>query len=346
MPRTRSVAWSELKLGIVGVVALLLASMMIIAVGGEGGFFWQRYPLKTVFNDVNGLRPGAVVRVSGKDVGKVKSVEFDGAAIVVGLQISKSVRPLITTASRASLGSISLLGEPVIDITAAPDGTPLQDWQYVGGAPVARKLGDLTETAGKGLEQANAMLSDLRAGRGTMGKLLTDEAVYNELQGFVGAANRVAVSLETTKGTAGSLINDPKAYNELNASLENLQAMTTRLNNGEGALGALLKDPATEASIKASTANVQGITDRINKGDGTASKLINEHELYDRLNAVSKHLDEVTQALNSGKGTAGALVNDRKLYDNMNSTVDELKALFSDIRKDPKKYLNVHVSIF
>ncbi len=54
MPRTRSIAWSELKLGIVGVVAVLLVILMILAVGGEAGFSWQRYPLKTRFRDAQG----------------------------------------------------------------------------------------------------------------------------------------------------------------------------------------------------------------------------------------------------------------------------------------------------
>ena len=47
MPRTRSLAWSELKLGIVGVVAIGAAGILIIAIGGKGGFPWQKYPLKT-----------------------------------------------------------------------------------------------------------------------------------------------------------------------------------------------------------------------------------------------------------------------------------------------------------
>ena len=54
MPRTRSIAWSELKLGIVGIVAVALVSVLVVAVGGQGGFFWQRYPLKTQFDDVAG----------------------------------------------------------------------------------------------------------------------------------------------------------------------------------------------------------------------------------------------------------------------------------------------------
>ena len=47
-----------------------------------------------------------------------------------------------------------------------------------------------------------------------------------------------------------------------------------------------------------------------------------------------------------GEGTAGQLLHDKQLYDNMNGTANELQALIADIRKDPKKYLNVRVSIF
>ncbi len=39
MPRTRSLAWSELKIGIVAVIAIVLAIMVIVAVGGQAGFF-------------------------------------------------------------------------------------------------------------------------------------------------------------------------------------------------------------------------------------------------------------------------------------------------------------------
>ena len=62
MPRTRSIAWSELKLGVVGVVAVVLVTVLVVALGGQGGFWWQRYPLKMQFGDARGLKPGAVVR--------------------------------------------------------------------------------------------------------------------------------------------------------------------------------------------------------------------------------------------------------------------------------------------
>ena len=83
MPRTRSLAWSELKIGIVAVAAIVLATALIVAVGGAAGFSWQRYTLRTKFPDVKGLKTGAVVRVAGVEVGKVADVALSGAEVEV-----------------------------------------------------------------------------------------------------------------------------------------------------------------------------------------------------------------------------------------------------------------------
>jgi phospholipid/cholesterol/gamma-HCH transport system substrate-binding protein len=61
---------------------------------------------------------------------------------------------------------------------------------------------------------------------------------------------------------------------------------------------------------------------------------------------VAARLDSVTTDLSKGQGTAGQLLHDKQLYDNMNAAANELRGLISDVRKDPKKYLNVKVSIF
>src|SRR3972149_3627965 len=152
MPRTRSIAWSQLKLGILGVIAAALAVVIIVAVGGQGGFFWQRYPLKAQFTDAQGLRTGAVVRLAGKDVGQGTAVGFAGPVIEVQFEVSKKVRSLITEQSMASVGSTSLLGESILDLKAARAGAPLADWGYVpteeAGTP-----GDIASGAGRGLRQ-------------------------------------------------------------------------------------------------------------------------------------------------------------------------------------------------
>ena len=98
MPRTRSLAWSELKIGILAVVALVLASVLIFMLSGESGFFWQRYSLKTMFGDVAGLKAGAPVRVAGVEVGAVSDVDFVGDRVEVVMEIKKEHQPRITTA--------------------------------------------------------------------------------------------------------------------------------------------------------------------------------------------------------------------------------------------------------
>jgi phospholipid/cholesterol/gamma-HCH transport system substrate-binding protein len=61
---------------------------------------------------------------------------------------------------------------------------------------------------------------------------------------------------------------------------------------------------------------------------------------------MANRLDQITANLNQGEGTAGQLLHDKQLYDNMNAAASELRGLIVEIKKDPKKYLNVRVSIF
>ena len=68
--------------------------------------------------------------------------------------------------------------------------------------------------------------------------------------------------------------------------------------------------------------------------------------LYDRLNAVTTQLEKLVTSLNQGQGTMGKLMQDQQLYENLNKTVTEMHALLVDIRKDPRKFLNLKVGIF
>lgn len=345
MPRTRSIAWSELKLGIIGIVALLLLAAVVIAIGGQGGFPWQRYPLKARFGQVEGLKTGAVVRLNGKEIGTVTSVEFAGTQIEVAFELSHKVRPLITTESVASLGSMSLLGEPIVDISAASHGTPLADWAYVK-ADQRVAFRDLTASASESLEEVGKLITDVRTGRGSVGKLFNDPSLYNEMRDFAASASAVAGYMRQGRGTLGRLMQDPAAYNELKVSLERLHAITDKINSGEGSLGQFLNDPAIARSLTGATANMEQITGRLSRGEGTAGKLLTDREMYDRFSSVASRLDQLVSGVEAGRGTAGSLLKDRELYENMNRAASELRTLIAEIRKDPRKYLNVRVSIF
>jgi phospholipid/cholesterol/gamma-HCH transport system substrate-binding protein len=346
MPRTRSLAWSELKIGILTVIALVLVAFVIFMVGGQGGLFVRKYHLKTRFGNAMGLKDGALVRVGGVEVGQVDAMQFVGANIEITMKLRRDMQDRVTTNSRAIIGSLSLLGESLVDINASATGEPLQDWAYIPAAAATPTLADVTAGAAQGITELTALMRDVRAGRGTVGRLVTDEAVYREMSAFLVSAERVVANLNRGQGTLGQLLNDPAAYRSLRASLSDLETMTRRINAGEGSLGRLLRDDQLARSLSAATGSLEQVTDRLNRGEGTAGKLLNDAALYNRLNALTERIDALVRQLNEGDGTAARLLKDKQLYENMNGAVTELRTLFTDIRKDPKKFLNVKVSIF
>jgi phospholipid/cholesterol/gamma-HCH transport system substrate-binding protein len=353
MPRTRSLAWSELKIGVLTITAVVIAGTLIFALTGTRGFAWQRYNLKTRLANVAGLAKGSPVRVAGVEVGSVKSVEIAGEQVEVVFDMRKDLRDRITTGSVARLGSISLLGEGTIDVTPSSQGTPIPDWGYVPSGKPPAQISDIAEQASAGVDELTGLVRDLRAGKGTAGRLLTDEQLYVALNQFVDSAGAVTRSLQQGHGTVGKLMNDPRTADALQASMTNLEEMTRRLNAGEGSLGRLMKDEAFAQSLNGATENLRTLVDRLNRGEGTAGKLMTDPSLFNRMNDVTARLteltgrlNELTTRLNSGEGTVGLLLKDKQLYENMNGAVNDIRSLMAEIKKDPKRYLNVRVSIF
>jgi len=346
MPRTRSLAWTELKFGMIAVFALVMAGLLIFAVGGSGGFFWQNYTLKARFPNVAGLMSGSPVRISGVEVGSVSSVQLLPTGAEVWFTVRDDMRPMVTDQSTVSIGSISLLGEGAVDIEPAWGGTSIPEWGYINSGIAVGSVAQVTSLASESMLEAKRLVEGIRKGDGTIGKLFTDDALYRDFDSLVQAAERVTSAISGGKGTAGKLANDPELYDEMQQSVANLSAITAKVRNGEGSLGQLLNDPALAKSVTATTANIETMTARLNNGEGTAGKLLTDDALYQRMDGMTARIESLLRQLDDGQGTAGQLLRDKQLYENMNKTVVEIQALVTAIRNDPKKYLNVKVSIF
>jgi phospholipid/cholesterol/gamma-HCH transport system substrate-binding protein len=346
MPRTRSLAWSELKLGVLTITALIIAAITIFLVTGGRGFFWQRYTLKTKFPNVAGLKAGSPVRLAGVEIGSVVDTPFSGEQVDVVFEVNKSYRDRITTMSTTKLGSVSLLGEAAVDITPSSAGTPIPDGGYVPAGKAAAQFSDVTDQASAGIVELSGLIHDLRQGRGTAGKLLTDDQLYLNVQQFVSTTNDLVNSIRGGRGTLGKLVTDRKTADELDAILVNINRLTTELNAGQGSMGKLLKDQAFADNLTGVTSSLKDLTDRLNRGEGTAGKILTDQSLFNQLNSVTKRLDDLMTNLNAGQGTAGLLLKDKQLYENINGTVSDLRNLIAAIQKDPRKYLNVRISVF
>ena len=195
-----------------------------------------------------------------------------------------------------------------------------------------------------------AVLGQLEArilsGQLKVGDRLPSEEKLADLFGVSRPTVRAALQELSAAGTVVVQRGRGGGYRVGAFSLDNLQTVTARINRGEGALGRFLNDEAMARSLSNTTANLDQVTGRLSRGEGTAGKLLTDQQLYDRLNSMANRIDQVTAGLEAGRGTAGALLRDQQLYENMNGAVAELRGLLAEIKKDPRKYLRVSVSIF
>lgn len=346
MPRTRSLAWSELKLGVLTITALVIGIVTISLVMGGSGFFWQRMPLKTRFANVAGLKPGSPVRLAGVEVGTITDVVLAGEVVEVRFEVKTEYAARITTESVARLGSVSLLGESAVDISPSSQGTPIEAGAFVPSNVSATGLAELTDTASQGLEDLSALVRDLREGRGTVGRLLTDDSLYTELERFVSSAGDVTRAIREGQGALGKFVSDPTMASSLEQTLANLDDLTRRINAGEGSLGRLLTDDRFAQSLETTTTNLSEITGKLSRGEGTAGRLLQDEALYERLDSLAARFDGLLTNLEAGQGTAGQLLHDEKLYENMNGVLADFRSLLGEIQQDPKKYLNIKISLF
>lgn len=353
MPKQTQISYRDLRVGIVVAIAVGIFMFVTIYITREGGlpFFGGQYTVYSYLKDINGLKAGAPVHLSGVEVGAVNRVEFAEpgapAPVRVTLRLRTDIQERVTTTSMVTVGSLGVLGEKMVDIDPGPPGgTPIQDGTAVPGESAGDPIKGILADASRTMKDIRNIAGDVQAGKGTIGKVLKQEELHNKLLGFVDKAQELLARMDRTEGTLGKLINDPAFYDNLNQLSKGMNEVVAKIQAGEGGLGRLLNDEKLAQSLSNLIANMETVTQRLNEGDGTAAALIRERELYDKLNSVSGNLNSITARLDRGDGTAGQLLHDRALYDNLNRTATELQGLVKDIRTDPKKYLRIKVSLF
>ncbi|MDR1727594.1 MAG: MlaD family protein [Acidobacteriota bacterium] len=162
---------------------------------------------------------------------------------------------------------------------------------------------------------------------------------------FSRAASLLA-AMQGGDGTVGKLVSDPALYNRLVESLEKFNAIADGIQKGEGTLGRLVSDPALFDSASATLKKADNLMARIEKGEGTLGKLSTDDALYVRTAAALDRFATLTEELDRGEGTLGKLLKDPGLYNNLDQSTAEVGKLLYDIRKDPKKFLTIRVRIF
>jgi phospholipid/cholesterol/gamma-HCH transport system substrate-binding protein len=368
---------AELRVGIVVLASLAILIFALFVVIGDIPLFRKETIIRTYMSSVEGLRPGAEVRLSGLLVGDVKDILFDGIPrdarsqqnVEIVMEIRGKLNGLpavdrIRTDSIAVLKSTGLLGDNIIDITPGTlNGVPIQNGGTIKSQE-QKSVGDIINASQAAVSKFDAISTDikemsglLREGKGTLGLLINDDAVYVNLNQTILQAERLLTSIRQGQGTAGRLINDPALYNQAEELVGQLKRMADqvddRITSGKGTLGKLIKDEelydrtnALAANLDGASARLERTLARIERGEGTIGKLITDERLYDDTRDLIARLDVITSRLERGEGTAGLLLTDDRLYRSLTDTSVEITRLIHDFRQNPKQYLSIKMNIF
>lgn len=148
------------------------------------------------------------------------------------------------------------------------------------------------------------------------------------------------------RGTLGRLISEDKLYNEVNSTLANSRQVLDQMRSGNGSLGKFINDPSVYNKADELLASAHSIAERIDRGEGTLGKLSKDEALYERTRLALEKFSAMMDDIDQGKGTMGRLMKDKTLYDNLAQASSEIVKLLYDFRQDPKKYLTIHFRLF
>lgn len=357
MARRQSLTWVELRVGILVIASFLLLGVLIFYVGGQAGFFTDSYSITAYFDSANGMTRGADVWLEGVPVGSVSAVSVSPSAdplqsVEIAMSIDANYQDMIRTDSILTIGTIGLLGDGYVDIARGYTGTVLVDGDTIQGATtggireIIEGTDDIVANIGELSSQIEEITQRVRDGEGTLGQLLTDSAVYDNLAATTAEANRLVVDARTGTGTIGRLMSDDALYDNALVTLARVDNIITRVENGEGTIGRFLTDPSLFEDISVAVADLGVFADRLEQGEGTLGQLSTDDELYNNASAAMEDISEMVASIADSEGTVGQLINDPALYNNMNASISEFLKLVYDFRQEPERFLTINFRLF
>jgi len=361
MAQRKQLTWSELRVGLFVLVGLLVLAVGIFYVTGAG-VFGPKYRIKTYLPEVSGLSTGAPVRLDGVDVGTVDQIHLvqrePGKTpdrmhnIEVVMRIDRNYKKDILTDSAASLVTEGLLGNRYVTISRGYTGIPLEEGQAVPGTEekaikeVVERSADVLSNLKALSDDVQDMIDGVQRGKGTLGKLLTDDQAYNHLNSVLAKTDQIAANLQAGQGTIGRLLTTDDTAIKADKALDQINTILADLRAQKGTMGKLLYDPTLYDQAKEALTNGNAVLDDVRAGKGTLGKLATDETLYNKLRDTSSNLSEATAKLNQNSNTAGKLFSDPQLYDNLTGVTGDMRKLIGDFRTNPKKFLHIKLSLF
>jgi phospholipid/cholesterol/gamma-HCH transport system substrate-binding protein len=362
MPSQQEVRWSQLKVGVIVLVSIvILTTLLFLMTSASGlGIFSHKLTVTTYFENSAGLKPGGAVNLEGVTIGNVKTItvvtspERKLTPVQVVMKIDSKYQPSLHTDSTAALTTVGVLGDTVVDINSQVatgptlrDGDELKTLETPSIQDVVKASQGTIENLNVVLAHLNAIVDNLQSGKGSFGQLLVNPDLYNKFTATADEIHKMTLKLNSNDNTIGKFLNDKgQMYDQVNDAVGNVDSLTKDLQAGKGTLGKALKDETMYNNANQAIASLNSILADAQAGKGSAGMLLKDPTLAKKLNDAVTQVDTLVTDINGGKGTLGKLATDDSVYTNADNLLSESTKLVTTIRQDPKKYLTIHLKIF
>jgi phospholipid/cholesterol/gamma-HCH transport system substrate-binding protein len=340
------------------IISLAILAMGIFFISGQVGFFSRRYTLKAYTSEAGGLREGAQVRLAGVAVGNLKRIRISpypehARAVELVMAVARNYQNQIRADSKASIETVGLLGESYVNLTRGspgeeviPDGGVLKSSEEADIKRVVQNANDVIVNLRVLSAKLNDITGQIESGKGSVGKLVYDQTLYNRLNKTTDSVQQMVARVEQGRGTLGKLMVDETLYNTTLATVDRLNKVLDDVQHGQGSLARFVSDPSVYDNVNHMVAQANSLLEGVNQGHGTLGKLAKDPQLYDRMNQTFDHLDKVSSRMAEGQGTLGKFSTDPTLYNNLSESSQSLKDFLTEFQKSPKKYLSLKLHIF
>lgn len=268
----------RLGLFIIGGIALFVLAIFII--GKQKNLFNPVFKLSATFMNVSGLQVGNNVRYTGINVGTVDNIKIiNDSTVLVDMLIRKNVQQFIKADCQVAVGSEGLIGDRLLVISyGSPHAPIVKDGQKLSSQePVETDAIIVSlQTSAVNVEvitlQLAEIMSDINAGKGTLGRLIQDttiaENVNQTIENFKNSSERLDETIELTKENVFAFMESlQKTAAKTEVASNQLGEIMVKINSGQGTLGMLIQDTTTASHINETILNLkkssQGLTENM-----------------------------------------------------------------------------------
>ena len=301
---------------IVGIFILLGVAILILTIltlGSQKKTFESSITVKSFFDDVNGLQKGNNIWFSGVKVGTIRKVTLTGKGQVeVDMNIESHSRQFIRKDAKARISTDGLIGNKIIEIYGGTlNAQEIEAGDLLGNTKLL-STDEMMNTLSKNNDNLFEITNDFKIisnrlveGKGSVGKLLSNDSVADQLNATALILKKAAQNLEKLSASAS--------------------AFTSKLNNKGTLANDLVSDTVVFSKLRSTISQLQEIT--------TTSK-----EVINNLNTSSSTLNSSMNTLNAGltnKNTpAGMLLNDEKSAANIKVILQNLNSSSKKLDED------------